>query len=263
MDLTEIPAGTFRRHPWEVARARFFARVLEGAGLVATPQAVLDVGAGDGYLAGTILGSLPVGSTVICFDSHYTPADLTRYGQTAHTGVSFVDRPPPARFDVLMLLDVIEHVADDRAFLTEIVGRNLAPGGSVLVSVPAWQRLFGQHDLALKHHRRYSPAACRDLLEACGLRIVRSGGLFHSLLLPRSAAVVAERLLGFLGRRPPSRRPETEWRSHAALASIVERALAADNAITHALTQRGLALPGLSFWALCAGNGDGAGESRR
>jgi SAM-dependent methyltransferase len=262
MDLTEVPDGRFRRHPWEVVRARFFGRVFREMRPLGAPQTVLDVGAGDGYLASALLRELPTGSSVICFDAKYTEADLTRYAATAETGLSFVQRPPTARFDVLMFLDVIEHVPDDRAFLTDLVQRNLAPRGSVLVSVPAWQPLFGQHDEGLMHHRRYSPRACRALLAGSGLSIRRSGGLFHSLLLARLATVTWERIFRYLGHHPRARAHLGDWRGGALLSAVLERTLAADNAITLALTRRGLALPGLSFWAVCDRSDDQAAEPR-
>ncbi len=55
------------------------------------------------------------------------------------------------------MLDVIEHVEDDVGFVRDVVDGSLAPGGWVLVSVPAYQSLFSSHDRALKHFRRYAP----------------------------------------------------------------------------------------------------------
>jgi len=251
MDLTEVPAGPFRRHPWEVARARFFGRVFREMGLPDVPLAVLDVGAGDGYSAGALLPELPAGSSVLCFDSNYSAADLRGFTDAAPAGLSFVKQRPTARFDLLLFLDVLEHVEDDHGFLVDLVEQNLAPGGTVLVSVPAWQPLFGRHDVGLMHHRRYSPAACRALLAGSGLAIRRSGGLFHSLLLARLASVIGERVSRRLGRQPRARAHLGEWRGGPTLSSALDRALTLDNALTHALARRDWTLPGLSFWAVC------------
>jgi hypothetical protein len=251
MDLNEVSGAGLRRHPWEVARARFFRRVLADAGLLDRPRAILDVGAGDGYLAGEVLASMPAGSTVTCLDPNYTDADLASYAAAARPGITFVRQPPDRRFDILMMLDVIEHVPDDRSFLGGLVAQSLAPGGQVLVSVPAWQSLFSAHDTALKHFRRYSPAACRALLADQGLEAVRSGGLFHSLLFPRALTVAREKLLTLLGRPPVPPDNLGAWRGGALVSSVLENALALDNALTHALVRGGVGLPGLSVWALC------------
>jgi SAM-dependent methyltransferase len=254
MDLAELPGTAFRRHPWEVARARFFRRVLAEAGVLDRRRAILDVGAGDGYLARGLLDALPAGSEVVCVDAHYGDEDLRRFQAAAPAGLSFVrERPAGRRFDVLMLLDVIEHVPDDRAFLGELVGGGVAPSGAVLVSVPAWQPLFSAHDVALKHYRRYSPAACRELLAGAGLTLRRSGGLFHSLLAPRVLTLGREALLRRLGRLPPPPPDLGEWRGGRAVSAALAGVLAADNALSHALARLGAGgVPGLSFWALAA-----------
>jgi len=258
MDLSEVPGTPFQRHPWEVARARFFRDVVRGAGLSAGPRAVLDVGAGDGYLTGLLLADLPGGSSAVCFDDHYTDEDLRRLGASSPPGLTFTRQRPAGRFDLILLLDVIEHVPDDRAFVGSFVAHNLAPGGAVVVSVPAWPALFSRHDEALKHFRRYRPAACRALLSGVGLSIRRGGGLFHSLLVPRVLGVARERVLASLGRRPAAPANLGDWRGGRALSTVLERALAADNALSHAAP----ALPGLSFWALCDAPAAAGAEAR-
>jgi SAM-dependent methyltransferase len=251
MDLVEVSGADHRRHPWEVARAAFFARVLADAGLLAAPRAVLDVGAGDGYLARALLTKMAPGSQVACLDAHYTDDDLRRLAEPAVEGLSFVREAPDRRYDVILMLDVIEHVPDDREFLGGIVAQSLAPGGVVLVSVPAWQSLFSTHDTALRHFRRYSPAACRALLADEGLEVIRGGGLFHSLLFPRALSVARETLMRRLGREPAVPSDLGDWRGGRLISSVLEGALALDNAVSHVLARGGVQLPGLSVWALC------------
>jgi SAM-dependent methyltransferase len=256
MDLLEVPRSSFHpqafhRHPWESARASFFERILADARLLDGPRAVLDVGAGDGYLARRLLGALPAGSSVVCLDPHYTDDDLARFADPPAAGLAFARRPPSLRFDVILMLDVIEHVQDDRAFVAGFVGESLAPAGVLLASVPAWPGLFSRHDRALKHFRRYSPAACRALLAEAGLEVRASGGVFHSLLVPRALAVAAERTRARLGRDGAAPADLGDWRHGPALTRLVAGALAADNAVSHLGRRLGVALPGLSFWALC------------
>jgi SAM-dependent methyltransferase len=251
MDLHEVSGVDHRRHPWEVARARFFQRVLADAGVLSLPRAVLDVGAGDGYLARGLLDELPTGSEIACLDPNYTDADLRAFTAPPRAGLSFVREAPPRRFDVILMLDVLEHVADDRAFLGGFVARSLAPGALVLVSVPAWPSLFSAHDTALKHHRRYTPKACAALLAAEGLVPVRGGGLFHSLLVPRAFTVARDSLYRWFGRPPTPPDNLGAWRGGAFVSAALERTLAVDNAVSHRLGQGRIGLPGLSVWALC------------
>jgi hypothetical protein len=251
MDLKESHPGVVRRHPWEVARARFYTRVLADAGLLHAPRAVLDIGAGDGYVARTLLDALPAGSTLVCLDAHYTDDALRRFAMPPRPGLTFAREPPARRFDILLLLDVLEHVDDDVGFLSGFVARNAMPGGVVLIGVPAWPRLFARHDEALGHCRRYRPATCRALVAAAGLTVRKSGGLFHSLLVPRALGRAAEqgrKLLGWPVSPPPNL---GEWSRGETVSSLFERVLALDTHVSHALGRAGVNLPGLSFWALC------------
>lgn len=251
MDLHEVPDALVRRHPWEVARARFFSRVLRRAGLASQRRSVLDVGAGDGYLAHTVLRDLAAGSDVVCVDALYTDDDLQRLTTSAATNVTFARACPDRRFDLLTLLDVIEHVEDDRGFLGGLAERHLTKDGLVLISVPAWQGLFSQHDVELKHYRRYSPAQARRLIADCGLGVKKEGGLFHSLLVPRVAAVAREGVSRMLRRAPSAGGNLGHWSGGKVLSGAIEGALFADNALSHLFAGINLAVPGLSYWALC------------
>lgn len=251
MDLSERRGGSARRHPWEVARASFFRGVVREARSLDRPLAVLDVGAGDGYLATALYAELPPGSRLVCYDAHYCDADLAAYAATAPPGVSFTRTPPGERFDVLLLLDVIEHVPDDAEFLHGLTRDNLAEGGTVVISVPAWQPLFSKHDEALRHYRRYSPAQLRRVVAAEGLVVGKQGGLFHSLLLPRFLTVAREGSLRRLGKEPALPPAADDWKHGALLSKAVDAWLALDNAATRACGRIGLNLPGLSTWVVC------------
>src|SRR5258708_6730667 len=104
MDLNEVSAGALRRHPWEVARAASFRPVLAQAGALAAPRAVLDVGAGDGFLARGLLQALPAGSEVAWLDPNYTDDDLRAFAARPAPGLSFVREPPRRPFDLLLML---------------------------------------------------------------------------------------------------------------------------------------------------------------
>jgi len=87
-----------------------------------------------------------------------------------------------ARYDLVCLFDVLEHCEDDRAAIESIVPL-LADGARVLVTVPAYSWLFGAHDAAHHHHRRYTLGRLSDVARGAGLR-VESGGYFNTLLFP-------------------------------------------------------------------------------
>jgi len=65
---------------------------------------------------------------------------------------------PGATFDAVLYLDVLEHIADDRAELA-MAARLLRPGGALVVLAPAYPWLFSPFDEAVGHHRRYTRAS--------------------------------------------------------------------------------------------------------
>jgi len=252
MDLRERGSAT-RRHPWEIARARFVLETLTGSGGLRPSPRILDVGAGDAFVAG-LLASRLEGARVVAWDAHFSDRDLE---SLAGRGLQAVREQPKGPFDAVLLLDVLEHVEDDHGFLARIVAES-AREALFLVTVPAWPRLFSAHDYALGHFRRYTPAACRGLLVKAGLTVTRSGGLFHALLLPRWAASLTEQRLR---PRAASFEPGAAsdavptgvggWSHGRLISDLVEAALALDQRVSKTAARVGLDLPGLSFWALC------------
>lgn len=236
MDLSETPSDSFRRHPWETARVSFFEHVLKPMRGV---QRVLDVGSGDAYVAATLKDRLFSQAHFTCWDEGYRHKPML-----PRDGFTFTATRPEGPFDLALLLDVLEHVEDDAAFLSSVVER-VAPGGSVLVSVPTWPRLFSSHDERLGHHRRYLPSQAKTLVRSAGLQVVRGGGLFHALLPVRAGAVALERV------RAPTPHEELSWTGPEWIAGLVEATLAAEGHASRLAAAVGLNVPGLSWWALC------------
>ena len=249
MDLRERFDGTAERHPWERARFAFFCRVLAEADLLRASQSVLDVGSGDAWFARQLVDEIDPRATVCCWDAEYR-ADSIRTLRESTPRIHFSSGRPDLRADLVLLLDVLEHVEDDAGFLRELTLHSLAPGAHVLVSVPAYGALYASHDTFLGHHRRYAPSSCASLLERAGLRILRRGGLFHSLLLARLATKARELGLSAIGKGSAAE-SQAKWTFGPLVTAAVDAALSLDNSASTALSKYGIFVPGLSFWALC------------
>ena len=116
------------------------------------------------------------------------PANSVR-ACTTHYAVGDLRALPlaPAVFDVVLALDVLEHLDDDATALAE-AGRLLKPGGTLVVTVPALPSLWGAQDVVSHHRRRYTKRTMRALFARAGLP-APALTYFNTLLLPPLAAV--------------------------------------------------------------------------
>jgi len=250
MDLCEGTLCSGQRHPWELVRRNLFRRVLALAGLPPRPLRLLDLGAGDGWLARELFPALNPESAVWCCDANYTDTMLDELAATAPPRFRYCRETPSGEFDVILMLDVLEHIADDAGFLAETVARRLAGSGILLCSVPAHSWLFSAHDRQLGHYRRYAPRQARCLLRGAGLKPMLEGGLFPSLLPIRAMRLTLESA-GWLHHPPAT---AAGWHHGPAITGMVTTALNTDAAICLAASRISLSLPGLSWWACCRKN---------
>lgn len=94
-------------------------------------------------------------------------------------------------FDVIMLLDVLEHIKDDRAALMKLFTLT-RENGYLIITVPAYQFLWSDHDILLHHKRRYRASELTRVVQAAGFQVVKTS-YFVTLLFP---LIVIVRALG-------------------------------------------------------------------
>jgi SAM-dependent methyltransferase len=175
---------------------------------------VLEIGSGIGTISRLIR---PMASHLVVTDTepHYLEALRGVFPGDAGVEVAAydLDGPPPPlvearRYDAIVAVNVIEHIADDRTLIARLA-RLLRPGGNLLVYVPACPLAYGSLDVTLGHFRRYTPAMLTELLRSAALEpsapryvnllglggwIVTGRVLGRKLLPPRSVALF-ERLV--------------------------------------------------------------------
>ena len=242
MDLSEVRPGSATRHPWELARARAIFDILRCRGSFSS---ILDYGCGDGF-TGRELQKAFAASELVGVDTELSESAcrVESVAEGRHELTRDESRLGDRRFDLLLLCDVIEHVPDDREFLRGVVQRRLRSQGLALITVPAFQALFSEHDRALRHYRRYSQATLEDVVRGAGLQILQGGYLFSSLLLPRLISKFRDAV------RPATHHGIGAWQGGPFATKWLLRALALDNAALLRANRLGVNIPGLSAWAL-------------
>ncbi len=141
---------------------------------------ILDLGCGTGRNLQALreLGA-PVGLDIEALALRYSrERGMQRLVQARAEALPLRDES----FDGVLALDLLEHLEDDVAGAREMF-RVLRPQGLLIVSVPAYQWLWGPQDDVSHHCRRYTPGALVDSLRAAGFRIVRLTHV-NLLLLP-------------------------------------------------------------------------------
>jgi SAM-dependent methyltransferase len=127
---------------------------------------------------------LPDGAAPVALDP--SPASLEmsrRYPYGARLRGDLTRLPfPDGSLDLVLALDVLEHLDDDRAGLAEIA-RTLRPGARAVLAVPALQSLWGLQDELAHHRRRYRRPALVAAVRGAGLEVERAT-YFNTLLLP-------------------------------------------------------------------------------
>lgn len=137
-------------------------------------QRVLEIGSGIGNLSAFLLDR----ERLVLTDTReeYLQRLRRRFGGRANVSVARILLPDDLaalgtqRFDAIICLNVLEHIEDDHGSLVAM--RNLlAPGGRLVLLVPALPVIYGEMDRALGHIRRYTRAGLRDRFHGAGYRL--------------------------------------------------------------------------------------------
>lgn len=155
---------------------------------------ILDIGCGTGETL-TFLENFLDKPKLFGVDSSAVAIDFAK--KRGHQKILKVDAQKlpfkEGTFDYVLLLDVIEHIEDDAGTILE-AKRVLRPGGHIIVTTPALQFIWSEHDTAQGHYRRYVRRRIRSLATKSRMGIERIS-YFNFFLSP---AIIAIRLLGNL-----------------------------------------------------------------
>lgn len=168
-------------HWWYTNRIRLFKRELQQAGINLTSH-VLDIGTASGN---DLQMLMEAGFTnVEGIEPDIDAISFCRYkGFSRITQGSLPEMPfEDSSFDLVVATDILEHVDNDALGVREIA-RVLKPGGRVLITVPAFQSMWGLQDTISLHKRRYRREELLELCKRNGIDIDTSDCFYFNYIL--------------------------------------------------------------------------------
>lgn len=182
-------------HWWFAARREILESVIRRVVRPPEQARILEIGCGTGHN----LEMLSKFGTVEATELNDKARELAakRLGrEVERAALPDLSAVGDSKFDLIALLDVLEHISDDRPALNAIASV-LKPRGKLLVTVPANPWMWSAHDVAHHHYRRYRRSQLRRLAEDAGFTVELLSP-FNTLLFP---AVAGARFVGKLTGR--------------------------------------------------------------
>jgi SAM-dependent methyltransferase len=182
------------RHWWYRARRGILADLIRRKIALPPEARILEIGCGTGHNLEMLQGfGRADGIEIDPAARAMAEQRLGRpIGSAPLPGLSGVE---DGAYDMVAILDVLEHVEEDRAAL-ESIARKLKPGGRILITVPAHPWMWSAHDEVNHHKRRYTRRTLRTVIGEAGLK-PELLSWFNSLLFPLAAAArLAGRVTG-------------------------------------------------------------------
>ena len=211
MDLKEedILGSDIGRHWYYRSKAAALRRMVRSLGA----RRILDIGAGSGFFSRHLLAEAGAQSA-LCVDIGYaSDRDDSEDGKP----VLYRRDTGPTDCDLVLMMDVLEHVDDDCALVRHYAAK-VSSGAHFLVTVPAFRFLWSGHDVFLEHKRRYRLGEIETTLRDAGLQVVR-GAYYFGFVFPLAAAVR-------LATRGASE-PRSSLKKHGALTNGILTAMCA------------------------------------
>jgi SAM-dependent methyltransferase len=181
MDLKEedILGADIGQHWYYRSKAAALRRFVSAI----APRRLLDVGAGSGFFSRHLLAETDAQSA-LCVDIGY---EREHDDRVSAKPVLYRRDCAVTDCDLVLMMDVLEHVDDDRGLVRHYAAK-VPAGAHFLITVPAFRFLWSGHDVFLEHKRRYTLDEIEATMRDAGLEIVR-GAYYFGLVFPLAAAV--------------------------------------------------------------------------
>jgi hypothetical protein len=254
MDLRELKeVASMNRHPWEWARMQVVNRLLKP--YLKEKSTFVDIGCGDLFFTKEFYKLHP-SSSFYAVDIEFTQEQLTDFAQEFSSKpirvfktLDDLNNQFHGVANQLFLMDVIEHIEHDIDFLQMVAKQPFVNNETLLlITVPAFQKLFCSHDVFLGHYRRYHTAMLKDHVRKGGWEPIQAGYFFSSLLLPRLVQKIKE---GDVKDMTGKSTGLVAWNGSKAKTNLIKNILLTDFTMTNTAKKLGINLPGLSNYVIC------------
>ena len=262
MDLREINQASlthhYNRHPWELARIEVAIQTIKNnipAHL--SNLCIIDIGCGDLFALRSISKALRATES-IGVDIALSDQDIVHLKQAGiNKDIKIFNNlnaitVAKDKTTVILLMDVLEHIEDDKGFLANLSSYDFITKDSiVLITVPSYQSLFCAHDKFLLHYRRYSNQAMIDVVKSQKFNVKSSGYFFSCLLVPRILNVWREKLMPESKEETIDGTGLTHWKGGKNFTAFLKFVLLLDYRIAMFFLPFKIKVPGLSNFVVC------------
>jgi hypothetical protein len=244
-----------RNHPWEYARCKVIFDILKPyINKFSEKLNVLDIGCGDLFFLNQFCKEFP-GFHPVAIDTAFDDKLICSLRNKHHgLTVDFYRNVQDVKLmegqvNIVFLLDVIEHIENNRDFLEFLFQQTYIGKNSLFViTAPAFNNLFSEHDKWLGHYRRYSQKELKRTVEDAGFQYIKGGYFFFTLLLVRFIQKYLEILLRKTDKEVKG---IGDWHRGKISSFLYEKFLLGDYHVTKLFLVMGIKVPGLSTYIVC------------
>jgi hypothetical protein len=257
MDIKELQVSngndSKQNHPWEYARSTVVLSILKKFLKKRTRGNALDIGCGDVFFLTRFADKYPC-FELIAVDTAFNQELISEIqSKNSQYCIKFLNNLHDVNgiqeADIIFLLDVLEHIEDDVRFLEDLFSQSyINPNTIIVITVPAFNYLYCNHDKWLGHYRRYSHTLLKQHIEIAGFSYIEGGYFFTSLLIPRFVQKIIEKF-----KKSPTITNQGigNYKGGAILSFLYEKILLLDFYFFRLFRFLGIKTIGLSSYVIC------------
>lgn len=246
MDINEVSKDMKNRHPWELSRTKCILKSMEqylSDSNQELSRKYLNIGAGDMYYDYILMEKYKK-DRLYAVDIGYSGTDSE---SDKIQKFNYLEEIQANNFDYALMMDSLEYMEDDVAYLKKLNDK-LKPGSYIFFTLPAFQKLFSQHDVIVKQLRRYDIKSFSQVInEIPQIKIVEEHYFYFSLLCVRYLQKCLHLSID------PEHKVTTGWKfnERSLITRLVTGLLNLDFELGLFLSKHGICVPGLSMFVVC------------